>query len=73
MDPSSVSPQELELYKERVARLVCRKRRYPSQTHAEGMLRVCIEAGRAEKRSYRCTMCGGWHLTSSVNDERRSR
>lgn len=40
------------------------KNRYTCRSDAEEAIRLCAEHGTRGLRCYRCTYCGGWHLTS---------
>ena len=40
------------------------KNRYASRGDAEEAIRLCAEHGRRGLRYYKCSYCGGWHLTS---------
>lgn len=40
------------------------KQRYASKAEALDAIRRCAEHGRRGLRCYRCSYCGGWHLTS---------
>ena len=41
-----------------------RKNRYASRLDAEEAIRRCADHGRRGLHCYRCSYCGGWHLTS---------
>ena len=41
-----------------------RKNRYASRLDAEEAIQRCADHGRRGLHCYRCTYCGGWHLTS---------
>lgn len=43
-----------------------RKKRYASRADAEEAARLCAEHGRRGLRCYKCSYCGGWHLTSKA-------
>ena len=40
------------------------KNRYVSKAEAEETIRLCAEHGKQGLRCYKCSYCGGWHLTS---------
>ncbi len=40
------------------------KNRYSSHADAEEAIRLCAEHGTRGLHSYKCSYCGGWHLTS---------
>lgn len=41
-----------------------RKKRYTTRADAEEAIRLCAEHGTRGLRCYKCSYCGGWHLTS---------
>jgi hypothetical protein len=47
--------------------LPCRKKMYDSQEEAQDMIRYINENRVAnEIHAYKCSVCGFWHLTSSL-------
>ncbi len=43
----------------------CRsKNRYDTYAQAQDAIAACAEHGTAGLQAYRCSYCGGWHLTS---------
>lgn len=40
------------------------KNRYATRGEAEAAIIACAEHGRSGLSCYKCTYCGGWHLTS---------
>ena len=42
------------------------KNRYNSERDAREAIRACAEHGTLGLRCYRCSYCGGWHLTSKA-------
>lgn len=40
------------------------KNRYATRSEAEDAIASCEEHGRTGLRCYKCSYCGGWHLTS---------
>ena len=41
-----------------------RKTRYDSRLEAQDAISACAAHGRGGLTCYKCTWCGGWHLTS---------
>ena len=41
-----------------------RKTRYNSQLEAQDAIAACAAHGRGGLTCYKCSWCGGWHLTS---------
>ena len=41
-----------------------RKNRYATRGEAEDAIRSCADYGTTGLHVYRCSYCGGWHLTS---------
>ncbi len=40
------------------------KQRYAFRSEAEEAIELCAEHGTKGLRCYKCSYCGGWHLTS---------
>lgn len=40
------------------------KNRYDSRAEAEEAIKSCAEHGKTGLHCYKCSYCGGWHLTS---------
>ncbi len=40
------------------------KNRYATRAEAQDAIAACAEHGRRGLHCYRCSYCGGWHLTS---------
>lgn len=40
------------------------KKRYPTKGEAQLAIAACAEHGRRGLSCYKCSYCGGWHLTS---------
>ena len=47
------------------------KNRYASRADALEAIALCADHGRRGLRCYKCSYCGGWHLTSKPENGRR--
>lgn len=57
----------------RIQRLNCeRKRFYATEEEARCMAMAERYRLRKDVREYMCTVCGGWHLTATAFEERRT-
>lgn len=57
----------------RYERACASKKRYATRADAREAIRLCAEHGTRGLDCYRCSYCGGWHLTSHPwKNERQS-